>query len=73
MRYILRHSVSLCFVFALLSLNPASAETLKIGGTGAATEMLRQIGPAFEAETGIKLQVVPVLVPAEVMPPRPTE
>ena len=46
---------------ALATLNPASAETLRIGGTGAMTEMLRQIAPAFEAETGITLQVVPSL------------
>ena len=46
---------------ALATISPASADTLRIGGTGAATEMLRQIGPAFEAQTGITLQVIPSL------------
>ena len=59
--YIGLFSAGLGLLSALLTLNPASAETLRMGGTGAATEMLRQIGPAFEAETGIKLQVVPSL------------
>jgi phosphate transport system substrate-binding protein len=39
----------------------ASAATLKIGGTGSAMEMLRQIGPAFTADTGITLEVIPSL------------
>jgi phosphate transport system substrate-binding protein len=43
------------------TLGPACAANLQVGGTGAATEMLRQIGPAFEAETGIVLQVIPSL------------
>jgi phosphate transport system substrate-binding protein len=40
---------------------PASAEALRIGGTGAVTEALRKLAPAFEAETGIALVVVPGL------------
>lgn len=51
--------VALFAVMAVASL--ASAETLRIGGTGAVTEMLRQIGPAFKAETGITLEVIPGL------------
>lgn len=39
----------------------ALAETLLIGGTGAATEALRQLAPAFESETGVRLEVVPSL------------
>jgi phosphate transport system substrate-binding protein len=46
---------------ALALAAPASADTLKIGGTGAVTEMLMQIGPAFEAETGVGLEVIPSL------------
>jgi phosphate transport system substrate-binding protein len=45
----------------LLAAWPASAEALRIGGTGAVTEALRKLGPAFEAETGIALIVVPGL------------
>nr|WP_170936926.1 MULTISPECIES: substrate-binding domain-containing protein [Rhodomicrobium] len=48
-------------IAALAAIHPASAETLRIGGTGSATEMLRQIGPAFEAATGVALHVVPSL------------
>ncbi len=32
-----------------------------VGGTGAVSEMLRQLAPAFESETGITLEVVPSL------------
>ena len=46
---------------ALAALTDVSAATLRVGGTGAATELLNQIGPAFEAETGIVLEVVPSL------------
>lgn len=60
-RYIGLFSAGLGLLSALATLNPASAETLRIGGTGAVTEVLRQIGPAFEAETGIPLQVIPSL------------
>lgn len=49
-----------CFS-ALAAPSPASSGALRVGGTGAVTEMLKQIGPAFEAETGIALQVVPSL------------
>ena len=38
----------------------ASAGTLKVGGTGSVTELLTQLAPAFEAETGNVLQVVPI-------------
>lgn len=46
---------------AFATLTEASAGTLKIGGTGAASQALRQTAPAFEAETGIVLEVVPSL------------
>ena len=45
----------------LATLTDASAATLTVGGTGAVSELLSQIGPAFEAETGIVLKVVPSL------------
>ena len=45
----------LCFV-----LSPASAEPteLRVGGTGAATELLRQLAAEFGKETGYRTQVV---------------
>ena len=43
------------------ALTDVSAATLKVGGTGAVTELLHQLAPAFEAETGIVLEVVPSL------------
>ena len=39
----------------------ACAQTLKVGGTGAVTELLRQLAPAFTAQTGIVLEVIPSL------------
>jgi phosphate transport system substrate-binding protein len=54
-------SAGLGLFSALATLSPVSAEILKVGGTGAATEMLRQIAPAFEVETGVELQVIPSL------------
>lgn len=46
---------------AMAVIHPASGKALRIGGTGAVTEMLRQIGPAFETASGIALHVVPKL------------
>ena len=48
-------------VTALAMARPAAAEGLRIGGTGAVTEVLRQLAPAFTAETGIDLTVMPGL------------
>jgi phosphate transport system substrate-binding protein len=45
----------------MVALSPAWGESLRIGGTGAVTELLRQMGPAFTADTGIALEVVPGL------------
>ena len=42
----------------MLGLGPAMGGTLKVGGTGAVTELLRQLVPAFEADSGIALQVI---------------
>lgn len=41
----------------MIAAGPALSKTLKVGGTGAATALLDQLAPAFEAETGIKLEV----------------
>ena len=41
--------------------NLTYAQTLKVGGTGAVTELLRQLGPAFKAQSGIALEVIPSL------------
>jgi phosphate transport system substrate-binding protein len=46
-------------VGALATGAPASGETLRIGGSGSVTELLRQIAPVFEAETDVALEVVP--------------
>jgi phosphate transport system substrate-binding protein len=37
----------------------AAAETLRVGGTGAANEMIKSLGALFTAETGIMLKVIP--------------
>lgn len=41
--------------------SPALSNALKIGGTGAVTALLVQLAPAFQAETGMVLEVVPGL------------
>ncbi len=38
-----------------------AGETLRIGGTGAANEMIKRVGALFTAETGIVVQLVPSL------------
>jgi phosphate transport system substrate-binding protein len=45
----------------LLAVSGASAETLRLAGTGTATEMLRQVGAQFTADTGIEIVVIPSL------------
>jgi phosphate transport system substrate-binding protein len=40
---------------------PAAAGELKVGGTGAVTEVLRALAPDFTAQTGIALVVIPSL------------
>lgn len=54
-------TAALASIAVLVALSPAWGEPLKIGGTGAVTELLRQMGPAFTADTGIALEVVPGL------------
>lgn len=39
----------------------AAADALRIGGTGAVTAMLQQVGAAFSADTEIKVEVIPAL------------
>jgi phosphate transport system substrate-binding protein len=39
----------------------AAAETLRIGGTGAANEMVKSLGALFTAESGIVLELIPSL------------
>jgi phosphate transport system substrate-binding protein len=41
--------------------NPVSAETLRVGGTGAAVAMLPQLFAAFDGGDAIKLEVIPSL------------
>jgi phosphate transport system substrate-binding protein len=47
--------------FPLMAGNGAAAETLRFGGTGTAIGMLQQVGAAFAAATGVKVEVVPSL------------
>ena len=41
-----------------MAADPASSQTLRIGGTGAVTALLEQMGPAFKADSGVVLDVV---------------
>jgi phosphate transport system substrate-binding protein len=51
--------VIVCAMIAMMiASSPALSRTLKVGGTGAATELLRQLAPVFEAQTGIKLDIL---------------
>ena len=44
-----------------MALMPALGRTLRVGGTGVVTELLIQLGPAFKADTGNDLDVIPGL------------
>ena len=62
----MRSPFAICAVATLLagtlSAAPANAaETLRAGGTGAATELLRQVGAEFTAASGVKIDVIPSL------------
>ncbi len=51
-----------CVCLAGLASAPsARAETLRLGGTGSASELLRRLGPAFEAEGAVRLELIPSL------------
>lgn len=52
-------SVAFAAIGVILASGPALSGTLKVGGTGAVTAVLGQLAPVFEAETGIKLEVIP--------------
>jgi phosphate transport system substrate-binding protein len=45
----------------VMAASPAASQTLRIGGTGAVIPLFGQIGPAFTADTGITLDVIPGL------------
>jgi phosphate transport system substrate-binding protein len=49
-----------CFAAAALA-SPVAAETLRLAGTGSATELLRRLGAVFKADSGIELEVLPSL------------
>ena len=57
---ILAVAVSTCLVF-LAQTPPAIAESLRVGGTGTATELLKVLGRAFTRHTGVDVEVVPSL------------
>ena len=44
--------------FPLMAGNAAAAETLRFGGTGSAIGMVQQVGAAFTAATGVKVEVI---------------
>src|SRR5665647_334367 len=44
--------------FPLMAANGASAETLRLAGTGGIIEAMRQVAPKFKAATGIELEVI---------------
>ena len=46
---------------AAASAAPATGETLKLGGTGTATELLKRLGAVFKADSGVEVVVVPSL------------
>ena len=54
-------AAAVLFASALLSGNLAAAEALKVGGTGSATELMRQVGAKFTAESEVPIEVVPSL------------
>jgi phosphate transport system substrate-binding protein len=57
-----RAALVVCVCLSVLALAlPARAETLRLGGTGSATALLRQLGAAFETESEIHLEVIPSL------------
>lgn len=45
----------------LVDARAVAAETLRIGGTGAALELMREIGNRFEIRSGIRVEIVPGL------------
>lgn len=59
----MRSSISNVAIALMLAvqLTPAAAASLKFGGTGSATEMLRQVGAQFTAGSEVKVDVVPSL------------
>lgn len=51
----------LAAMLAIGASHSAAAETVRAGGTGAATEMLKRLGAAFAASDEVKIEVVPSL------------
>ena len=60
-RFIKALAAGVLLLSAAAAPNLAYAQTLKVGGTGAVTELLRQLAPAFSAQSGIALEVIPSL------------
>ena len=54
-------AVALGAIGVIMVLSPALGRSLKIGGSGATNGLLSELAPAFKAETGISLEVVPGL------------
>jgi phosphate transport system substrate-binding protein len=53
--------VAIVATICVVPLSPASAETLRVGGTGAAEEILRKLGGIFEAHHGTEIKMLPYL------------
>jgi phosphate transport system substrate-binding protein len=54
-------AIALCLVAPLLAGKALAADTLTIGGTGSATELLRQVGAKFTTASEVKIDVIPSL------------
>ena len=55
-------ALAACACFAAVALAaPAAGETLRLAGTGSATELLRRLGAVFKADSGIEVEVLPSL------------
>lgn len=60
----IKNSVGMACAFTILLLfqhQVEAAETLRIGGTGATNEMVKNLGPLLLAEAGIKVELIPGL------------
>ena len=54
-------AMALCLAVSLLAATAAAAQTLRLGGTGSALGLLRQVGAEFANAAEIKIDIVPSL------------
>ena len=53
--------VAICVAASLMGHHAAAADSVRAGGTGSAIGLLSQVGAAFTADSGVKLEVIPSL------------